>query len=467
MAADGDTLADVRPQTSDSSAQSDTMRDAERSPAGSTQLVLIVANDSGLRMLPLPTCDSTTIGRGDEADIRMSDPRVSRRHVRLFRHPSLRIEDLGSANGTWVRRRRLAPKEVRELEVGDPVQIGGTVLLLRWLAVRDAPLMAQRERADDGVGATMRALWSLADRAAQSNISVLILGETGVGKDVLAERIHTRSTRARQPFLRLSCAALSASLLESELFGYEKNAFTGASTARAGLVQSASGGSVFLDEVGELPLELQAKLLLVLDRREVLPIGSARPRKIDVRFLAATNRDLAAEVERGAFRRDLFFRLNGITLRVPPLRERVDEIEGLTRRFAEEACHKSGRTCPRLTPELLAAFRAHSWPGNIRELRQTVERGILLCMSDAFSLDDIGPLTKVAPLAQPRSPASQSALPADATPHSQQEEIVAALARCGGNQSRAAKLLGLSRNTLIARIKKYGLARPLGPRTRH
>jgi DNA-binding NtrC family response regulator len=274
------------------------------------------------------------------------------------------------------------------------------------------------------------------------------------------------SSRARQPFLRLNCAALSASLLESELFGHEKGAFTGATTARAGLLQSASGGSVFLDEVGELPLALQAKLLLVLERREVLPLGSARPRKIDVRFIAATNRDLAEEVERGAFRRDLFFRLNGVTLRVPPLRERLDEIEGLTRRFAEEACHTSGRPCPRFAPELMAAFRAHSWPGNIRELRQTVERGILLCMGDTLALDDIGPLGDVAPPAQPSSPASQPQTPADATAQSQQEEIVAALARCGGNQSRAAKLLGVSRNTLIARIKKYGLARPLGPRDR-
>jgi transcriptional regulator with PAS, ATPase and Fis domain len=294
----------------------------------------------------------------------------------------------------------------------------------------------------------------------------LILGETGVGKDVLAERIHMSSSRARQPLLRLNCAALSATLLESELFGYEKGAFTGATTARAGLLQSASGGTVFLDEVGELPLELQAKLLLVLERREVLPIGSARPRKIDVRFIAATNRELAEQVERGAFRRDLFFRLNGVTLRVPPLHQRVEEIEGLTRRFAEEACQTSGRTCPRFAPELLAAFRAYSWPGNIRELRQTVERGILLCMGDTLGLDDIGPLEHVTPLAQPPSPASQTETPADATAQSEQEAIVAALARCAGNQSRAAKLLGLSRNTLIARIKKYGLARPLGPRDR-
>jgi DNA-binding NtrC family response regulator len=457
----------LRIQQHEMSARSDTtMRDAERSLADSSQLVLIVANDSGLRMLPLPSCDSMTIGRGEEADIRISDRRVSRRHVRLYRHPSLRIEDLRSANGTWVRRERLAAGQARDLEVGDPIEIGGTILLLRWVPVREATTLLQHERDHDGVGPAMRAILTLADRAAQSNISTLILGETGVGKDVLAERIHLSSTRARQPFLRLNCAALSASLLESELFGHEKGAFTGATAARAGLLQSASGGSVFLDEVGELPLEIQAKLLLVLERREVLPIGSARPRKIDVRFIAATNRELAQEVERGAFRRDLFFRLNGVTLRVPPLRERVDEIDGLTRRFAEEACHTSGRTCPRLPPELLAAFRAYSWPGNIRELRQTVERGILLCMGDTLALDDVGPLTEVAPVAQPVSPAARPPTPADTTALSQEEEIVAALARCAGNQSRAAKLLGISRNTLIARIKKYGLARPLGPRDR-
>jgi DNA-binding NtrC family response regulator len=450
--------------------RSETVRDTERSLPGSSRLVLIVANELGMRMLPLPAGDAVSIGRGSEADIRINDPRISRRHVRLHRQPSLRIEDLRSANGTWVRRERLAAGEARDLEIGDPVEIGGTILLLRWLPVRDlhdALLGSERERGDDGAGAAMRSVRTLADRAAQSNISVLILGETGVGKDVLAERIHLTSSRARQPFLRLNCAALSASLLESELFGHEKGAFTGATTARPGLLQSASGGSVFLDEIGELPLELQAKLLLVLERREVLPLGSARPRKIDVRFIAATNRELAEQVERGAFRRDLFFRLNGVTLRVPPLRERVDEIEALTRRFAEEACHASGRACPQFSPELVAAFRAHSWPGNIRELRQAVERGILLCLGDTLGLDDVGPLQSIAPPAQSQAVESPAQPRGDVTTESQEEEIVAALARCGGNQSRAAKLLGISRNTLIARIKKYGIARPLLPRDRH
>jgi DNA-binding NtrC family response regulator len=441
------------------SSRSETIRDGERSLPGATQLVLIVANDAGLRMVPLPAGDSVSVGRGEEADIRIRDPRVSRRHVRVYRHPALRVKDLRSANGTWVRRERLAPGEARDLEAGDPVEIGGTILLLRWVALRDAPATPKPERVTDNVGAAMRAVLTVAERAAQSTLSVLLLGETGVGKDVLAERIHMHSSRARQPFLRLNCAALSASLLESELFGYEKGAFTGATTARAGLLQSASGGSVFLDEVGELPLELQAKLLLVLERREVLPIGSARPRKIDVRFIAATNRDLAAAVERGAFRRDLYFRLNGVTLQVPPLRERLDELEGLTRRFADEACQTSGRACPQLAPALLAAFRAHFWPGNIRELRQTVERGILLCLGDTLGPDDIGPLGEAA--VAPSLPT-----PTDAAAQSPQEQIEAALAQCAGNQTRAAKLLGVSRNTLIARIKKYGLARPLGPRDR-
>src|SRR5262249_55481260 len=157
--------------------------------------------------------------------------------------------------------------------------------------------------------------------------------------------------------------------------------------------------------------------------------------------------NLAEEVERGAFRSDLFFRLNGVTLQVPPLRERLDELEGLTRRFADEACQASGRACPRLTPELLAAFRGYSWPGNIRELRQTVERGVLLCMGDVLGLDDIGPFAEVAPRAQPRSPAAPPQTSTDAPSRGERDDIVAALERCAGNQSRAAKLLGLSRNT--------------------
>ena len=228
-------------------------------------------------------------------------------------------------------------------------------------------------------GSAMQRVHHLIDRVAPSLLSVLILGETGVGKELLAETIHRRSPRAARPFLRLNCAALSETLIESELFGYERGAFTGATQAKAGLLETADQGTVFLDEVGELPLTTQTKLLRVLEDRQVLRVGGLRAQPIDVRFVAATNRDLEAEVARGTFRQDLFFRLNGITLELPPLRERTDEIEGLARRFLAEASGRIGVPAPRLPAAILDLLRRYAWPGNIRELRNVMERAALLC----------------------------------------------------------------------------------------
>jgi len=274
-------------------------------------------------------------------------------------------------------------------------------------------------------------------------------------------RIHHASPRASGPFLRLNCAAFSPSLLASELFGHEKGSFTGATSSQLGLLQSANGGTVLLDEVGDLPAELQAKLLLVLERREVLPVGAVRPRQLDVRFISATNRDLPAEVAAGRFRSDLYFRLNGITIEVPPLRARVSEIEGLARRFACEAARSIGRGAPELTDEVLAMLRAHSWPGNVRELRAVIARAVLLGPGGTVRPQDVALVGTALPYA-PAEPGHATAPGVGAA--TERQQIVAVLARCGGNQSRAARMLGISRNTLIARIAKYGLARPLARR---
>jgi two-component system, NtrC family, response regulator AtoC len=322
----------------------------------------------------------------------------------------------------------------------------------------DEPDPADGMAEEPVVGETMRTMLNLADRAAASMLSVLLLGETGVGKDVLAERIHRASPRAGGPFLRLNCAALSPTLLASELFGHEKGAFTGATSTQPGLLQSASGGTVFFDEIGDLPLDLQAQLLVVLERREVLPVGAVRPRQIDVRFIAATNRNLLEDVAAGAFRRDLYHRLNGVTLEVPPLRERVTEIEGLARQFAHRAATSIRRTPPAISAEVLAALRAYAWPGNIRELRTVIDRAVLLGSDGAIALADIAPaIAPASPAAPPETTSGRIAAVAPC----EQTQIVETLARCGGNQSRAAKMLGISRNTLIARIEKYGIARPL------
>jgi DNA-binding NtrC family response regulator len=230
-------------------------------------------------------------------------------------------------------------------------------------------------------------LHKLIERVAQGNISVLLLGETGVGKEVLAEAVHRASPRASGPYVKLNCAALTESLFESELFGHEKGAFTGALKTKPGLLETASGGTLFLDEVGEMPHTIQVKLLRVLEERRVMRVGGLEERALDVRFVAATNRNLEDEVARGRFRQDLYYRLNGIALVVPPLRERVSEIEGLARVFIQSASSGLGqRREPRLRADALDVLKSYGWPGNIRELRNVIERAVLLAGED-----DLGP----------------------------------------------------------------------------
>jgi DNA-binding NtrC family response regulator len=344
--------------------------------------------------------------------------------------------------------------------------------------------------------ARMRELCALGERAAATSISVLIAGETGVGKELLAETIHRLSPRAGKPFVCLNCAALSESILESELFGHEKGAFTGAVQAKLGLIEAASGGTLFLDEVGEMPLPMQAKLLRVLEMRQVTRVGATRPVPVDVRFVAATNRDLDEEVASKAFREDLYFRLNGFALEIPPLRERVDEIEPLARHFLDQACRQQGRQAA-LSDDALAWLQRYPWPGNIRELRNVVERALLLCTGDVITREHLPAHKAAAPGESPLSLPGQAAAQADtgraielpdigaagedlddaddqlteasvvggASLRIQKEEverqaIIDALARCAGSQTRAAELLGMSRRTFCSRLKDYNIPRP-------
>jgi transcriptional regulator with PAS, ATPase and Fis domain len=333
----------------------------------------------------------------------------------------------------------------------------------------------------------MQTLWRLVERIAHANISVLLQGETGVGKEVMTETIHNMSTRAAQPFLRLNCAALSEALLESELFGHEKGAFTGALSAKPGLLETADKGTVFLDEIGELPLSLQVKLLRVIEERRVLRVGGLKSRAIDVRFLAATNRDLEIEVARGAFRQDLFFRLNGITLTIPPLRERQTEIRPLAEIFIARACAESGRSPLPLSPEASTLLHRYSWPGNIRELKHMMERAVLLCQGEAITPEHL-PVEKMRATRSappPRSPVPAAAdaghahptngarRPTPQTPpqdesldfkkdsrERERRRIIAALKSAEGNQSKAAEILGISRRTLLTKLDVHKLPRP-------
>jgi two-component system response regulator AtoC len=402
------------------------------------------------------------VGRGKEADILVPSAAISRRHARFFVDDRIRIEDCGSRNGTFVRGAPLRPGELAELATRDLIELGASVTLV--LQPRPPERQAQVSEL------ALTDLERLLPRIARSSISVILGGETGVGKEVLARRMHAHSARAAGPLVVIHCAAVSESLLESELFGHERGAFTGAAHAKIGLLEAAHRGTVFLDEVGEMPPSLQVKLLRVLEQREVLPVGSTRPRAIDVRVIAATHRDLAEEVRAGRFRQDLWFRLNGITLRIPPLRERQSEIEPLARQFAAEAAAESGDSeAPRFAPEALLALRNHPWPGNVRELKNVVRRAMVLAGRGELRVEHLllDPVPSSEPAARASAPAA-STMPsgAEATKLKthlrgiERQSILDALAACGGNQSRAAKRLGIARGTLIARMDEYGLTRP-------
>jgi len=330
----------------------------------------------------------------------------------------------------------------------------------------------------------MRRVYGLASSAARGAISVIVLGETGVGKDVMAQEIHRMSPRAKAPFVAINCAAVSEGLLESELFGHEKGAFTGATEAKAGLLESAPGGTVFLDEIGDMPPKLQATLLRVIQTRQVQRVGSVKTRPIDVRFIAATHRDLEAEIGAGRFRQDLYYRLNGITLTIPPLRERRSEILPLVRSFLTQFAREMGdRPAPEVSPEAARLLEAYSWRGNVREVRNVVERALLLCegseilpehlpiesmAANAISFANVPAPGMTPPPPTPAALPAAAPVPADfARPtapmnaaEDEKERILRVLAECAGSQTRAAKVLGIARSTLIARLDEYGVPRP-------
>ena len=436
----------------------------------------------------LPETGSLVVGRSTGADLVLPDHAVSRRHAIIHCGVVPMIEDLGSANGTVVCGRRLAPGERRPLIEGDVVQLARATLIVQpmqdaeqlvlaidqlrrgGLEARAGIAIAPRDGHTVLTEASMRAVRQLAERVAGSMLSVLIVGETGVGKELVAELVHRRSPRAAAPLLCLNCAALSEPLIESELFGHEKGAFTGALQTKPGLLEVARGGTVFLDEIGELPLALQAKLLRVVESRQILRVGGLEPRAIDVRFVAATHRDLQAEVHAGRFREDLFYRLNGITLAIPPLRDRTSEIAELARLFVDEACARTNRRpAPSWSADALELLVRHRWPGNIRELKNAVERAVVLCTGDVLEAQHLpDALRAVAISARPPTrpstwpPEDESALRSRLA-DLDRRRIAEALAQAGGNQSRAARALGMSRNTLIARMKAYGLDTRRGP----
>ncbi len=301
-------------------------------------------------------------------------------------------------------------------------------------------------------------------RVAPVSVPVLLLGETGAGKDVAASVLHELSPRAAKRLLALNCASLPDTLLESELFGHERGAFTGAATTKVGLLESADGGTVFLDEIGDLPLSLQAKLLRVIESCELTRVGGLLPRRIDVRFVAATNRDLEADVSACRFRKDLFFRLNTVTVSIPPLRERCEEIAPLAHLFLSDARTRFNLPSLRFSPCAIDALEAHAWPGNVRELKHVIERAALFATGEIIEAVNLHLPTH--PSVPPRQTKAAPSILETFAPREvsclipERERIERALAASAGNQSRAAEALGIPRRTLVRRIADLGIPRP-------
>jgi len=307
----------------------------------------------------------------------------------------------------------------------------------------------------------VRRLLQMIERVAASESTVLILGESGTGKELVARAIHQRSARKARSFVPINCAAITDTLLESELFGHEKGAFTGAAAQKKGRLEMAQGGTVFLDEVGELVPGLQAKLLRVLQERELVRVGGTQAVKLDVRVLAATNRDLAADVRNGAFREDLFHRLNVIALRTPPLRERKDDIPALARHFLAKICHQCRRRMTGFSPEAERALFSYDWPGNIRELENAIERAVVLAETDTVLAEDLpDAISEAAATAAPASGAYQHTVG-----EAKRESILRAYEQGGGDYKTAARLLGIHPNYLLRLVRNLGLKDEVTRRT--
>ena len=477
-----------------------------------------------------PLFDDTVVSVGRDSDnvIRIEDASVSRHHLELHAtDDGAFVVDLDSSNGTLLVRsnaaadeelgpstaHRLPPHQPVPLRVGQSVRVGPALIVLQTKTRTSQSQLAARRLGAPPVliDPEMKRAYELLTRAAQSDVSVLIFGETGVGKEMMAESVHLRSRRAHRPYLQLNCAALPETLLESELFGHEKGAFTGAHATKIGLLESTDGGTVFLDEIGELALGTQAKLLRVLEERTLLRVGGTQPRRISVRFVTATNRDLMLECREGRFRSDLYYRISGLTVRIPPLRQRRGEIEPLARHFLRAFCQAVEQPEPQLGAAVLELLSSYAWPGNVRELRNVIERAALIAGRDSIRPEHVlldpppssrrrslppdaqtqvivrPPLSSRPRSSRPRSSRASAGPRSAAPPRSgrprrsstpaavlgssvppldpaqlegERDRLLEALDACGGNQTRAAQLLGISRRQLISRIEFWDLPRP-------
>lgn len=407
--------------------------------------------------------DALSVGTAASNDLVLADETASRYHFELQRiGEAITLVDHGSTNGTrvggaYIERGRLVP--------GTVIQVGRSELQVDDGEARTIELHSEREFSGlVGRSAGIRALMAKAERAARSEASVLILGETGTGKEVLARAIHESSSRRGQPFETVDCASMAPTLIGSELFGHEKGAFTGAFEQHAGAFERADGGTVFLDEIGELPSTLQTALLGVLERRSFRRLGGKALVEVDVRVVAATHRDLRSEVNAGTFRQDLYYRMAVVLLRLPPLRERLEDLPDLVEHFLRRA-GRSESISDVLPESTLAAMRQHRWPGNVRELRNTVEAA--LALGTKLELEDAEPLPVPSDESTPHGllPSKDSGfwrLPYSEAKHQLTELfedrfVRQLLERCDGRVKEAAEQAEMSRSYLTRVLRRRGI----------
>ncbi|MBX3248176.1 MAG: sigma 54-dependent Fis family transcriptional regulator [Myxococcales bacterium] len=400
------------------------------------------------------TGERLAIGVHPANDLRLEDARVSRFHVELrVDARGVRVRDLGSRNGVFIDGVRV---ESGWIEHGSTLRIGKTLIRYELLGGTNRIPLSTSESFGGLYGASpaMRALFAVLERVAPTDTTVLLEGETGTGKEEAAHAIHEASPRREGPFVVLDCSAVPPNLIESELFGHERGAFTGAEGARTGLFEEANGGTLFLDELGELRPDVQPALLRVLEQREVRRVGGTRTISVDVRLVAATNRDLREEVTAGRFREDLFYRLAVVHARLPPLRERIEDLPALADLLLRRMGLDDVAIASVLTPELVKSIALGRWPGNVRELRNYLERCVVL--------GDVMPVHPVAP-AEPSGPSPVDArmtyadARTDALARFERDYAAALLALHDGNVSAAARAAGLARPYLHRLLRRHGL----------
>jgi len=429
------------------------MTEVLRSPRGEARLVrrsyVLRCDKTSLR-----STGTVTVGSSQAATLSLDAPGVSRLHCRFeATDDGVVLSDLGSTNGTFVSglqvQRVILPEAAR-------VQIGQTVIDFELSDQFEDQELSAEPRFGDLLGRSlvMRNVFAQLSRVSHSVASVLILGESGTGKELAAEAIHAASPRSQGPFVVVDCGSLPATIIESELFGHVRGAFTGANESRAGAFEAAQGGTIFLDEIGELELSLQPRLLRALEARTVRRIGGDRNIQLDVRVLAATNRDLAAMVASGDFREDLYHRLNVVRVRLPPLREHREDIELLARHFAALAVQKYPQArADAVSDEVVAQLEKRSWPGNSRELRNVVERLVLLGPRARFE-DRAGDSQSSGYLELPFQDARDVAVA-----RFEKAYVEAALERHGGNVAAAARACGVHRGYLFRLIRRHEIKR--------